>query len=191
MNISNHAKERYIERIKGIRSKAEIKQYLAQNEDRVEEHILKLYEYSELIFTGQVGGDKTTRDFHLNGDVCLVVGNNCINTIYLINFAFPEKTRQVVIADLKEEIFRLQDEIEVETENTNVKKLEFDEKIRLVEQEIKTLKESIEIKLDEIKIYETEKNLLSKKLKQYHTCLQNYAEQLFGNTEYKKDIIVE
>ena len=191
MNISNHAKERYIERIKGIRSKAEIKQYLAQNEDRVEEHILKLYEYSELIFTGQVGGDKTTRDFHLNGDVCLVVGNNCINTIYFINFAFPERTRQVVIADLKEEISKLQDEIEAETENTNMKKLEFDEKIRLVEQEIKTLKESIEIKLDEIKIYETEKNLLSKKLKQYHTCLQNYAEQLFGNTEYKKDIIVE
>ena len=191
MNISNHAKERYIERVKGIKSKTEIKQYLAQNEDRVEEHILKLYEYSEKIFTGQIGGDKSTRDFYLNGDICIVVGNNCINTIYFINFAFPERTRQVVIADLKEEISKLQDEIEAETENTNMKKLEFDEKIRLVEQEIKTLKESIEIKLDEIKIYETEKELLSKKLKQYYTYLQNYAEQLFGNTEYKRDLLID
>lgn len=188
MDITNHAKERYVERIKGILGKNEIKQYIVQNEDKIEEHILKLYEYSEKIFTGQIGGDKTTKDFHLNGDICLVVGDDCIRTIYKINFAFPEKTRLMVIEDLKQEIIRIKDEINNEKQIVDAKRQECDIKIQQAKQEIKALKESIEIKEDEIKIYESEKELLNKKIRRSHTYLQNYAEQLFGNTEYKKDI---
>lgn len=189
MNITNHAKERYIERLKGINNRNEIKQYLAQNEEIIENHILKLYEYSEKVFTGQIGGDKTTKDFYLNGDICLVVGDDCIRTIYKINFAFPEHTRLMVIRDLKEEIVRLQDKIETEGVEIANKREGLDSNIAKCRREIERLQIEMFIAEDEIKVYEAQKEVLSKKLRHSNTYLQNYAEQLLGNTEYKKDIV--
>ena len=188
MNITNHAKERYVERIKDIKTKNEIKQYIAQNDDMINEHIMKLYEYSDNVFTGQIGGDKTTKSFYLNGDTCLVVDGDCIRTIYRINFAFPEKTRLMVIEGLKHEIIKLQEDMIDESKSVEVKRQEYNSKIEQSKREIEKLKEKVEITEDEIKIYENEKALLNKKLKHNNRHLQEYAEQLFGNTEYKKDI---
>ncbi len=189
MNITNHAKERYVERIKDIKTKNEIKQYIAQNEDIINEHIMRLYKHSDNVFTGQIGGDKTTKSFHLNGDTCLVMDGDCIRTIYKINFAFPEKTRLMVIEGLKHEIIKLQESIAEESKSVEVKRQEYDGKIIQSKREIDNLKEKIEIMEDEIKIYENEKTLINKKLRHSGRYLQEYAEQLFGNTEYKKDIL--
>lgn len=190
MNITNHAKERYVERIKGINNKNEIKQYIAQNENIVEDHILKLYNYSEKIFTGQIGGDKTTKDFYLSNDICLVIDGDCIRTIYKINFAFPEQTRLMVIEGLKDEIIKLKDEIETEMQDAESLKDDHDVRINNIKANIKLLKDAIEVKEDELKIHEQERNLLYKKIKQKNNYLQNYAEQLFGNTDYKKDMVL-
>lgn len=188
MNITNHAKERYVERIQGITKTSDIKQYIAQNEDRVTEHITKLYDYSEKIFTGQAGGDKTTKDFYLNGDICLVLGDNCILTIYKINFAFPEETRLRVIADLKKEIQSLQSQIRAEESLLTDKNNAIDAEINELQSEINGLYEEIDIKKTDIEMLKAAKKANRSELRRLNKYLQHYAEQLFGNTQYKRDV---
>lgn len=188
MNISNHAKERYVERIKGITDKQEIKRYIATEEERIEKEIDKLYQYSELIFTGQIGGDRATKSFRLNKDICLVVNVDCIITIYRINFAFPEHTRQMVIEDLKNEILRLQQDIYDESNKLLEQDCEIDNKINSLQIEIKQLQDEIELKKAEIEMYQASKKASRKHLQELKSTLQTYAEQLLGNTQYKKDI---
>lgn len=188
MNITNHAKERYVERIKGIKDTKEIKRYIATEEDRIEREISKLYEYSELIFRGQVGGNNTTSDFRLNNDICLVVDEECIRTIYRINFAFPEHTRLMVIEDLKKEIRKLQPEIEEESKKLLDQDNEIDTKISHLQSEIKALQEEIEIRKTDIEMYKATKKANRRHIRQLKSTLQTYAEQLLGNTPYKKDI---
>lgn len=188
MNITNHAKERYVERIQGINGTNNIKQYIAQNEQIIEERINKLFEYAELIFTGQVGGDKTAKNFYLNDDICLVIDGDCIRTIYKINFAFPEKTRLMVIEDLKNEIQRLQKELYVEETILADKDIEIDTKISELQSEINGLYEEINIRKTDIDMYQATKKANRGEIRRINRHLQHYAEQLLGNTEYKKDV---
>ena len=53
MIFTNHILERFVERTMN-KTGTEMKQYLAQNEDKVKEQILKLYEYSELFWYGKI-----------------------------------------------------------------------------------------------------------------------------------------
>lgn len=188
IDITNHAKERYVERIKGIIDKQEIKRYLSTEDEKIVKEINKLYQYSELIYRGQIGGDKTTKDFMLNNDICLVADNDCIRTIYRINFAFPEPTRLMVINDLKNEIRRLQEEVEEENKLLQEKDLDINTSIKLLELEIKNLQEEIEVKKAEIEANEAIKKANRGNIRLLNRTLQTYAEQLLGNTQYKKDI---
>lgn len=187
MDITNHAKERYIERIKGITDKQEIKRYLVAEDERIVKEINKLYEHSELIYRGQIGSDRATKDFYMNGDICLVV-DDCIRTIYHINFAFPESTRLMVINDLKNEIRRLQEKVEEENKLLQEKDLDINTSIRFLELEIKNLQEEIEVKKAEIEANEAIKKANRGNIRLLNRTLQTYAEQLLGNTQYKKDI---
>lgn len=189
MNITKHARRMYIERIKEITEKSMVDLYYTQNESQIDEWIEKLFEFSSLIYTGQIGGDKTTKDFYLNGDVCLVVkDNNTIITIYKLNFAFPERTRKVVIQDLIDEIQNLRTEIKQEKMIVDEQFAFYDLEENRMKLEIVKLKEQIEIFESEIKINQSRRSVASKKLTHLNTCVKAYAEQLLGNTEYKKDI---
>lgn len=187
MNITNHAKERYVERIKG-KSKQDIKWYTNTENERIDKEILKLYEYSELIYRGQIGGDKTTKDFMLNGDICLVMDEDCIRTIYPINFAFPEKTRLMVIDDLKKEMKELQKEITHEEIRLQEEDLIINSEISFLEMEIRNLQEEIEVRKSEIEAKQSIKQANKGELRLLKRRLDTYAEQLLGNTRYKKDI---
>lgn len=189
MDITNHAKERYLERIKDIKDKQEIKRLMVTDDGRITKEINKLYEYSELIFRGQIGGENATKDFRMNGDICLVVDEHCIRTIYRINFAFPEKTRLKVINDLKEEIQALQIEISNEQKEVSIKDADCDCYIKQIKLEINELNEMLVSKSNEIEMYQAIKKANRNKLRQLNSTLQIYAEQLLGNTQYKKDIV--
>lgn len=191
MNITKHARERYVERVKGITTKNEIRQYIVENEEMLDNHILKLFEHSDKIYTGQVGGDKTTKDFYITNDICIVADSECIRTIFIINFAFPEKTKMVVIEDLKEEIMRLQSDIEIEKEESDKERDKLNHSIEKLKQDIANYEELIDIRQSEIRMYETQKQVLNKKTQQSYRYLNNYADQLFGNTEYKKDLLMK
>lgn len=188
MDITKHAKERYVERIKGIADKQEAKRYLVKEDERITKDILKIYEFSDFIYRGQIGGDKTTADYRLNGDICLVTDEHCIRTIYRINFAFPEQTRLNVIKDLRKVIQELGEQTQDEEAEISRKDSETDITINRLESEIKAHYEEIDIKKSQIEMHRSIKKANRGDLKRLNSTLRIYAEQLFGNTQLKQDI---
>lgn len=185
MNITNHAKERYLERIQGITDDKTRKQYLAVNNERIEKEILDMYNYSALIYTGQLGGDKTTKDYYMNKDTALVVGGDDIVTIYPIKFNFPEHTQSVVIKDLILAIEKLEDDIyNKQNYKTAVKQdIDCDNQEKL--QEIKQLQAEIDLLNYSIKANNSLLEGIDLELKQLFTQRDKYATQLFANTDLK------
>ena len=188
MNITAHARERYVERIKGITTKREIRQYIAENLEIIDEHINKLFKHSTEVFEGQIGGDKTTKKFFLNGDICLVVHNDVIITIYILNYAFPDKLKKTIIDGLVEEITKLQSEINEESEKVNNRREEIKLSIDNLKSEIEVLQAQIEHKESQIRGYEHELTTLNKEIVIKNKILQTYAEQLLKTSEYKKEL---
>lgn len=185
MNLRKHFKERYVERILGIKDPNEIRQYIGQNEAQIVEHINKLFEFSRLLYKGQIGGDKSTKHFYLNSDIIMVADgtNTCLITLYKCDFGFPEHLNKANIKGLVTEIEKLQelykeeslneeDEIErkkVEIENINVD-------IQSLENQIKYLKSKKDILESEIKIARHESVKISKTIEKYCTMLCNSLE---------------
>lgn len=60
-NLTNHARERYAERIMGRTDKADIQTFIAQHEDKIYDDIEKMIEYGEVIYEGQQVRSKDTK----------------------------------------------------------------------------------------------------------------------------------
>lgn len=116
INVSAHAKLRYVQRIIGIKEENEAKQYLAMHENMVVEKILKMFEFATFVYQGQIGPDKSrpTAKFFLRDDTVIITdtGNSKIITLYKVNFGLPERTTRVVIKDLMEDLKSLQEQLE-------------------------------------------------------------------------------
>lgn len=67
MELSQHIKERYAERMAGRDTKIDIKIYVAQNEEKIERDIEKLIEHSEVIFQGITTPGKDPVTVRLSG----------------------------------------------------------------------------------------------------------------------------
>ena len=187
INVTNHAREKYLERIQGVRGKKEIARLISTDKDRIDSEIEKLFRYSDYIYTGQLGGNNTNADYYLNTDTALVVKNkNKIITIFQIKFGFPGDMDSQVIKSLKNKIVNLSDEIIKEEDIINEKNLELTksedelkEIIKQKEMEIENLKQSISMIQHEKTIISNEYRLLKQEQKVY-------SYKLFGNTDLKE-----
>ncbi|HLO11103.1 MAG TPA: hypothetical protein VK190_02480 [Pseudoneobacillus sp.] len=182
MNVSEHCKERYVERIKGITEKLEIKQYLVDNGERIVDNINKMFEFSNFIFKGQIGGDKITRNFYIKDDTIFVTdtASSCIITLYKVDFGFPEDATKAAIKSLIREIEDLNTKIESEKliigEFTAVKQLELeniDSEIKNVQAQLDILKSKRQFAYDELTYRNADLQLFNKKAEQYATLLCN------------------
>ena len=190
LNITRHSLERYVERIKGISDKLERNTYITTNREVLEEHINTMFNNSECVYRGKVGGDNTTKNFYLaSGDICLVVSDDSnLVTIFKINFEFPQEAKEYVIKTLVKSI----KELEVEFAE---KKKEVDESITKLEIqkehndiEIKELEARIKLLKDKNNACDIEKKNLLQETNLISYKQQRYAWQLFGNSDYKNDI---
>lgn len=188
MHITKHAKQRYVERIKGINDKQERDAYISTNCEQIETDINKMFDYMKLVYSGQIGGDKTTAKFYLHQDICFVLStDDALRTVYKINFPFPKETVKLVINGLKESIIAGNKTV---CELGSVIKKEnelLDFEIDRNSNEIKILEEQIDLLKSKNEMLTIEKENKSKEVKILNSEVKNYAEQLFGNTEFKQD----
>lgn len=190
MDITNHCKMRYIERIKGIRNTIENKEYLNSNNEQIEKEINKMFTYADFVIEAQIGGDKTNKRFYIRDNIIFVVNSDdkVIITLYKVDFGFPEATNRKIIKDLIEEIHTLDEQLEEKNKSINEyvesKKLEIESwnnEISCLEEKIKCLKRKI--KVNECSIDESvqSNNVI-------RTQLKDYANKLCNSIEYKMDL---
>lgn len=194
MNISKHARLKYVERIKEIANQQEKNQYIAQNTDMIDEHILKMFNQAKFVYRGQLGGSKTTTDYYIFQDskrsIAFVIQKEkeLIITMYVINFNFPDEISKIVVNGLLDEIHKLNSNLEKEEIEVLQKRLQLETEVDLVNEEIKILESKLKNKKEERDILEKEKQSLLNNSVVLNQELTKNALQLFGNTDYKEDI---
>lgn len=184
IRISNHALERFVERVRG-KEGIDIAREVATNKERYEEQILKLFEHSKLVFTGKLDKDKNKSNYYIRNSSVLIERENCIITIYDLNFDFPKDVSEILIDRLTEAILELNVAIgEKKEENKNQMAL-IDTQRAEWNLEISRLEDKIALAKQEVKFLEDEKKLLGARTTELENERQKYANQLFGVNSYK------
>ena len=144
MIFTNHILERFVERTMN-KTGTEMKQYLAQNEDKVKEQILKLYEYSELFWYGKIKEHDFTY-FTINRDGWVfVIGKDKITliTVYKVDLGLSTEFNKQYIQEIKNYVEKEMTEIETFKNKCVATALEAKEEIETIKDNIKTLKQEI------------------------------------------------
>lgn len=106
MNITKHTVERYVERYINLNSTESTKSYLATNENKVREWIMKEFESAELFYTGQIKNKSTVNYYLLKASNRIYItdtNDSSIITTYPIEFGFSaEIDKQIATMVIKE-----------------------------------------------------------------------------------------
>lgn len=189
MNVSNHGLERYCERILNMTDTKEIKKYMAENKEVLISATNNLFEGSELIYSGKLGSANYSH-YYIKDNLAFVANNtnDCIITLYKIDFGFPETTNIKVIKDLKIELDKLNRKLdkekikqqnEIDKKNTEMENI--DVEIQGLEERLKLLKYKRNSLQEEINIINKETDYLEDQIKKY-------AYQLCNSLDYRKDL---
>lgn len=105
LNITQHCKERYAERIAGKEERGDIAVYVAQHQTKIEEDINKICEYGEVIYNGQLK-DKNYVNVILNGTWVLLTDKDMKKaiTVYKIDFGLGEEFNKNFVERMLEKI---------------------------------------------------------------------------------------
>lgn len=187
MNIKNHFKERYVQRINGLTDKQEIKQYITMNDAQITENITKMFEHAKFLYRGQVGKNNTTCNFYIADNLILVADSHVnLMTLYRVDFNFPNEINRQVTKGLLEEINKLQELLEEATKDIdnyiNQKTIE----IENTDIEIKALEKQLEIKKMQKKVLEDDMKSRRGDVDYLNQEITKYANMLCNSLEYKK-----
>jgi hypothetical protein len=163
--ISNHAKQRYAERIMGRDDTTEINRYVNLNEEKIKTDINKMITYGELIYTGiQHKNDKKLAapvDVYVK-DCWVVIADNKIKnviTLYKIDLGVDDEFNKLYINKMLEKL--------------NTAKKAADEIRHQIEEENLGYTEIIEESEISIKQYRSMINNLEKLIDGYNIVLSN------------------
>lgn len=189
VNVTNHARIRYCERILGMTDRQEIKQYLAQNNEKVTTDLNKMHEYSQHIYRGQIG-DNVTRAYRMADNIVLVMNSqgDAIVTLFKCVFDFGEDMDRKIIKHELESIKELNDyldevdiEIEEFIEGRQAKSTNIDLQLKALEEQIKLLRQQKSFIDDEVKNKRSEREFASKEV-------QKRAIRICNSIEYRSDL---
>lgn len=190
MDITKHAFDRYAKRILGYEDQLAARQYINSNIDKVTKDVNKLIEYSELIWTGQINGDRTTKNYYYNNGVILVVESNNLKliTLYKVDFSFGKELDKLIAQKLLDEILDLRQKMtdkkkEIE-ETVKEKKIELeniDNDLNYLKEQMKLMEFKKQSKEDEIKTIYNDVSLMDKQI-------ESKALKLCNSLEYKKEL---
>lgn len=177
-NITNHAMERYAERIMGKDDAMDVRLYVKENRDKIVERINKLINYGQLFYEGSIGRHNVNQFFIKDRWVVLVdPRNNNVITLYKIDLLDDEVT-DLFITKTLQRINEDKKEIE-ETQNTIYEITQkYDEKIEKSQKEIAYYENLIESIKENIESYNTLKNNLSLDILKVKKKLQDDVEVL-------------
>lgn len=95
ISISNHCKQRYVQRIKKITDSKEVKRYMATEDEEIVENIRKMLQYGSVIYEGRNFAlhDNNIVKVVLNGTWVVFVGkeSNSAITMYKIDLGLGEE----------------------------------------------------------------------------------------------------
>lgn len=105
LSVTQHCSERYAERIMSRDNKTDIAVYVAQNKEKIEEDVNKLYEYGELIYSGTLK-DKNSVNVYLNGTWVLLTDKSKAKaiTMYKIDFGLGEDFNKSFVEQMMKKI---------------------------------------------------------------------------------------
>lgn len=190
MNIKNHVYERYVERILYIKDPQEIKQYIAINQLQLTSNIEKMFENSKFIWQGVVSKkNNTTAKFYISDNIIIVTDTacSCIQTLYRVDFGFPEHINRQTLKGLMDELEKLNMLLEEENQNINdflaQKEVESDN----LGNEIVNLTRQLEIKKAQKEFVKNE--IINKRsdAEYIRKDIDKYAFMLCNSLEFKKD----
>lgn len=111
-NITNHAYERYAERMVGRDNPTDIRTYLNAHRQDVNDRINKLINYGNLIYEGKLR-DYPINQIYFNDSWVIVVDpkNNNVITLYKIDFGI-ESVNELFIKEMLDKIQSLNEELQ-------------------------------------------------------------------------------
>lgn len=125
--ISNHAKQRYAERIMGKDDKIDASSFIALHEEKIQTDINKMLQYGELIYTGrqlQKDSKGNIIDVYLKGCWVLLADNKTKNviTLYKIDLGLDDEFTKSYISKMMEKLNQsknvlqnIQDQVQAES----------------------------------------------------------------------------
>lgn len=101
MNLTNHIKSRYAERIAGRDSTIDVNTYVAQNSEKIETDILKMIDYSEIIYSGMTSSNKDPVNVRLCGTWLIItdVTDRTAITLYKVDFGIGEEFNKLYVKE--------------------------------------------------------------------------------------------
>lgn len=108
ITISQHALERYAERIMDRDNKTDIAVFLRDHKEKAETDIKKMIEFGEWLYTGisTTNYNKAIVDVYLNGTWVLILDNKSkkVITLYAIDLGLGKEFNEAYIQKLKEKL---------------------------------------------------------------------------------------
>lgn len=177
-NITNHAMDRYAERIMGKDDAMDVRLYVKENRDKIVERINKLINYGVLFYEGIIGSHSINQFFIKDRWVVVVdPKNNNVITLYKINLLDDDVTDLFITKTLQ----RInEDKKEIEETKSKIDEItqKYDEEIEKSQKEIAYYENLIESIKENIESYNTLKNNLSLDISKIEKKLQDDVEVL-------------
>lgn len=188
-NLTNHFYERWTQRIVGITTEREIKDYISKNKQMISDHANETIERAEFLWKGQIG-DNVTRNYYIKDDTIFITNttDDALITVYKIDFGFPEDVNKIARRRLTDEVQKLTlGKIELELQVMEQVDKAYHEADQL-EEEIKLLKEQID-NLERQRVFKKdEAKMLQSKSLNTGLELKRFTMMLVNSQEYKEDL---
>lgn len=116
-HISNHAKQRFAERIMGRDNTYDVNKFILEHEAKIQTDICKMVEYGDLIFTGkqsQKDGKGKVVDVYLNDCWVVLVDNKSMNviTLFKVDLGVDDDFNRQYIEKMMEKLNRNKEELD-------------------------------------------------------------------------------
>ena len=140
INISEHCKQRYVERIKDITDRQELRRYIVLYEQDIIQNIRKMLQFGEIIYTGKNFEAKDNKIIHiiLNGAWLVFVGKDSQTaiTMYKIDLGLDEDFNKDYIQKFLEKLKSIDQEYQEQEEDIRNSVLEMDQEMEECDEKI-------------------------------------------------------
>ena len=155
--FTTHILERYTERIMD-KTGADLKVYIAQNEDKIKEKLLMLYNSAELLWSGKIKEHNFTH-FYVNRDGWVIVvdkeGKKLI-TVYKVDLELGTDFNKEYVSKMKETVLNFNKQLENKELENLEKKERVQDEIKQLEQDNINLKNQIDLNNSQIDLLKQE-----------------------------------
>lgn len=141
MKVSNHAQERYAQRIRDINDTTDIKSYIAKNSEVINENIEMMIKYGTLVYQGANLIDQTTSSnvsIYINHTWIIIYDEKAdkVVTLYSIDLGLGKDFNDKYIKEIMDKVQQLKMNYESEKEAKENQSKDFKERIETNNQEI-------------------------------------------------------